>query len=147
MDCSSPGSSDRGILQARILKWVAIPFSRGPSGPRDQTESPALQADSLPSEPLEKPHIYLLIYFWLLGLSLAAVSGGGSLVVVGRLLIMATSLVVEHDLWSAWASAVHLSDSGVQGVVVEHGLSCSMAYRISPDQGLNQCPLHWQSDC
>ena len=35
MDCSSPGSSVHGILQARILKWVAIPFPRGFSG--DQT--------------------------------------------------------------------------------------------------------------
>ena len=29
MDCSPPGSSVHGILQARILEWVAIPFSRG----------------------------------------------------------------------------------------------------------------------
>ena len=31
MDCSLPGSSVHGILQARILEWVAIPFSKGPS--------------------------------------------------------------------------------------------------------------------
>ena len=37
MDCSPPGSSVRGILQARILEWVAIPSSRGSSRPRDQT--------------------------------------------------------------------------------------------------------------
>ena len=37
MDCSLPGSSVRGILQARMLEWVAIPFSRGSSQPRDQT--------------------------------------------------------------------------------------------------------------
>ena len=37
MDCSPPGSSVHGILQARILEWVAIPFSRGISQPRDQT--------------------------------------------------------------------------------------------------------------
>ena len=37
MDCSPPGSSVHGILQGRILKWVAIPFSRGSSWPRDQT--------------------------------------------------------------------------------------------------------------
>ena len=30
-DCSPPGSSAHGILQARILEWVAIPFSRGSS--------------------------------------------------------------------------------------------------------------------
>ena len=46
-----PGSSVLGILQARILECVAIPFSRGPFPPRDQSQS-TLQADSLPSEPL-----------------------------------------------------------------------------------------------
>ena len=38
MDCSPPGFSVHGILQARILKWVAISFSRGSSQPRDQTQ-------------------------------------------------------------------------------------------------------------
>ena len=37
MDCSSPGSSVHGMLQARILKWVAMPSFRGSSRPRDQT--------------------------------------------------------------------------------------------------------------
>ena len=37
MDCSPPVSSFHGILQARILEWVDIPFSRGPSRFRDQT--------------------------------------------------------------------------------------------------------------
>ena len=37
MDCSLPGSSIHGILQARILEWVAIAFSRRSSQPRDQT--------------------------------------------------------------------------------------------------------------
>ena len=52
---SSPGPSVHGILQARTLEWVAIFFSRGSSQPRDWTSSPALQADSLPSEPPGKP--------------------------------------------------------------------------------------------
>ena len=34
----NPGSSVHGILQARILEWVAIPFSRGSSQPRDRTQ-------------------------------------------------------------------------------------------------------------
>ena len=38
MDCSLPGSSAHGILQARILEWVAMPSSRGSSQPRDQTQ-------------------------------------------------------------------------------------------------------------
>ena len=37
MDYSLPGSSVHGILQARILEWVAIPFFRGSSQPRAQT--------------------------------------------------------------------------------------------------------------
>ena len=48
---SPPGSSVHGILQARILEWVAIPFSI----PGIEPGSPALQADSLPSEPSGKP--------------------------------------------------------------------------------------------
>ena len=38
MDCSPSGSSVHGILQARILEWVAIPFSRVSSLPRDWTQ-------------------------------------------------------------------------------------------------------------
>ena len=37
VDCSPPGSSVHGILQARILEWVAISFSRGSSQPRDRS--------------------------------------------------------------------------------------------------------------
>ena len=88
---SPPGSSVHGILQARILQWVAISFSRGISSPRDWTwvsciagklftewatrearilewvalpsskgsfkpRPPALQVNSLPSEPPGKPN-------------------------------------------------------------------------------------------
>ena len=38
LDCSPPGSSIHGILQARILEWVAISFSRGSSQPSDWTQ-------------------------------------------------------------------------------------------------------------
>ena len=51
MDCSPPGSSVHGILQARILEWVAMPSSRDLPDPGIEPESPAvpaLQADSLP---------------------------------------------------------------------------------------------------
>ena len=47
MDCSPPGSFVLGILQARLLEWVAISLSRGSSRPTDQIRSPALQADSV----------------------------------------------------------------------------------------------------
>ena len=38
LDCSPPGSSVHGILQTRILQWIAIFFSRGSSQPGDQTQ-------------------------------------------------------------------------------------------------------------
>ena len=40
VDCSPPGSTVHGILQARILEWVTISFSRGSSWPRDRTQVP-----------------------------------------------------------------------------------------------------------
>ena len=43
-----------GILQARILEWVAFPFSRGSSQPRIEPRSPTLQAASLLAEPQKK---------------------------------------------------------------------------------------------
>ena len=46
MDCNPLGSSVHEILQARILKWLAMPFSMGSS-----SGSPAFQVGSLPSEP------------------------------------------------------------------------------------------------
>ena len=55
MDCGLPGSSVHGVFQARILEWVAKPFSRGPPDPGIKPGSPALQADSLLSEPPGKP--------------------------------------------------------------------------------------------
>ena len=55
MDCILSGSSVHGILQARILQWVAIPFYRGSSWPSDRTWILALQIDSLPSEPPGRP--------------------------------------------------------------------------------------------
>ena len=48
---SLPGSSVHVIFQARVLEWVAISFSRVSSRPRDGTWSPALQADTVLSEP------------------------------------------------------------------------------------------------
>ena len=60
MDCSPPGSSIHGILQARILEWVAIPFSRGSFCPRDQTCVSRIAGKFFffkPSEPPGKPSI------------------------------------------------------------------------------------------
>ena len=55
MDSSPPVSSVHGILQARILEWVAMPFSGGSSNLGIEPRSPTLQADSLLSKPPGKP--------------------------------------------------------------------------------------------
>ena len=54
MDCSPPGSSVHGVLQASILKGVAIPFSRGSSQPRNQS-----QVSRIAGEPPGKPFLDL----------------------------------------------------------------------------------------
>ena len=57
IDYSPPGFSVHGILQARILEWVAMPSSRGSAllDPEIEPTSPALQADSLPLSPKGSP--------------------------------------------------------------------------------------------
>ena len=57
MDCSPPGSSVPGILQARVLEWVAMPSSRGSSQPRDQTLTSSASAGTFP--PLAPPRAKL----------------------------------------------------------------------------------------
>ena len=58
VDCSPPGSSVHGISQARIPEWVAIPFSRGSSRPRDPTHVSCVSCivgRFVTAEPLGKP--------------------------------------------------------------------------------------------
>ena len=64
-DCSPPGSFVHGVLQARILGWVAISFSRGASGPRDQIKSlasPALARGFVTTPPPGKPYAKLNVF-------------------------------------------------------------------------------------
>ena len=55
VDCSPPGSSVHGVLQARALEWVAMPSCGDLPHPGIEPRSPALQVDSLPAEPPWKP--------------------------------------------------------------------------------------------
>ena len=65
MDCSPPGSSVHGILQARILEWVAMPFSKGSFWPRNQTlisyiSCTGRQGGFFPTTKLGNPGLYNL---------------------------------------------------------------------------------------
>ena len=55
MGCSPPGSLVHRISQERVLEWVAFPFSRGSSPPRDRTQVSCIAGDALPSELPGKP--------------------------------------------------------------------------------------------
>ena len=62
MGCGLPGSSFPGILQAGILEWVAISFSRRSSQPRDRNWVSCMQADTLPSELPSKDPMHVLLH-------------------------------------------------------------------------------------
>ena len=77
VDCSPPGSSVHGILQARILEWVAISSSRGFSRPRDRTQVSRI------SEPPGKP---------------LRVTGSGYQFLEGDRRLFTYSLVLQKDI-------------------------------------------------
>ena len=95
LDCSPPGSSVHGILQAGILQWVTISFSRGPSQPRDWTQVSFIASRCFTSELLGKPNVLNTI-----------------LKVKNRKLYeyrMVVSAVYPHDLvydWELWFFAL-----------------------------------------
>ena len=64
MDCSPPGSSVHGSLQARILVWVAMPSSRGSSQPRDQTHASCVSCTAGGFFTPEHKCILFILNFW-----------------------------------------------------------------------------------
>ena len=71
VDCSLPGSSLNGILQARVLEWVAISFSRGSSRSRDRTRVSGIPGRRFNLWATREAHLILnhsikqrSIYFW-----------------------------------------------------------------------------------
>ena len=66
MDCTLPGSSVHGILQARILEWAAMPSSRGSSRPRNWTwvsMSPALAGKFFTTSATSESLYWILLFF------------------------------------------------------------------------------------
>ena len=66
MDCISPGSSVHGILQARILEWVAISFSRGSYPPKNQTHVSHTAGGFFTTEPARNPPALKWCSIWFL---------------------------------------------------------------------------------
>jgi len=67
MDYSPPGSSLHEILQARMLEWVAMPFSKGSSQPMDQTHVSFISSIAgrfFTTEPQESPEFSILPGKW-----------------------------------------------------------------------------------
>ena len=62
-DCSPPGSSVHGNLQARILEWVAIPSFRGSSQPRDQTHVSCIAGRLFRAEPPGEPNHFIMYVY------------------------------------------------------------------------------------
>ena len=60
IDCNLLGSSVDGILQARIVEWVAISFSRGSSRPRDRTQISCIGGGFFTVQAQRRPMIYKL---------------------------------------------------------------------------------------
>ena len=59
VDCSPPGSSVHGVLQARRLEWVALSSFRGSSQPRDRTRISCIVGGFFTSEHWEVIHVYI----------------------------------------------------------------------------------------
>ena len=100
MDYSLPVSSVHGILQARILEWVAIPFSRRSSWPRDWKQVSCIAGRCFTTEPPGKPS--WRSGSWLLPTFLGSCSlpSLGSLLLLSHLLLwlFPTSLFSYKDL-------------------------------------------------
>ena len=85
-----------GILQAKILEWVAIPFSRGSSQPRDRTQVSRITGGSWPSEPPGKPTLRSRIVLFLPIVSRCQTQNKYLLNVISNSLIISQLLIRNH---------------------------------------------------
>ena len=90
-----------------------------------------------------KRNVYTIVYNFVN----LCIFGSAESSLLCRLLLVVASLVVEHGLQSFRVSVVMAPELQRTGlIVVAHGLSCSLACGILPNQGSNRCLLHWQVD-
>ena len=107
MECSVPGSSVHGLSQARILEWIAISLSRGFLHPGIKPKSPALQVDTLLSDPTrEVPSTQLLLHKIQWHTTIAIYSQW--------ILTYSQKLFTSMGVQVGWVTLHHLSYLGVQ---------------------------------
>ena len=130
MDYSPPGSSVHGILQGRILEWVAVLSSSGSSQPRDWT--PALQADSLLLNHLRSPQKDYIWWKWFVAQSTV------------QFFNHHWYLIIEK-LHRKFRVSVQFSHSVVSDSLWPHGLQHARLPCPSPTSGAssNSCPSSW----
>ena len=107
MDCILPGSSVHGILQARILEWGSISFSRGSSPPRDGT-SVSCVCGFFTTESHGKPrvrHMLTLILPWV-GMGSAEFSGAR---LVTTAMGLTTAVLAPSGYWRLLCGCLGLS--------------------------------------
>ena len=109
MDCNPPGSSNNGILQARILEWVSISFSRGSSWPRNRTQVSCIAGRLFTDwaiRSLASPGLGSLVaacvffYLW----------HAGSLIAASKLLAAACGIQFSGQDWT-WAPCIGSTES------------------------------------
>ena len=135
MDCSQPGSSDHGILQERILEWVAMPSSRGLPNLGIKPRSPTLQVDFLPTEPAGKPKNTRVC-------SLSLLQGNFSTQELNLGLLLAGGFL------TSWAAcSIQFSHSVMSKYLWPHGLQHIRLLCLVPTPGAcsNSC-FHWVGD-
>ena len=106
MDYSLPGSSFHGIFQARILEWVSIPFYRGTSWPRDQTNTldcTSIYLKNLKSEIKQNIKVLHWFKFSLRGLSTRCEQQEGTRKVL-QLKARSCISYVSHNHWTLTTS-------------------------------------------
>ena len=155
-----------GILQARILEWVAMPSSRGSSQRRDRTRSPALQVDSLPAEQPGKSH-QVTVYFkqplegshanFLPNAEMSSktplkdgnwAADGATIylatIIARHCVIICSSLVAQSvenlpAMWETWVQSLGWEDPLEEGMATHSSI---LAWRISMDRGVWWATVH-----
>ena len=152
MDCSPPGSFVHGIFQARILEWVAFPSPGDLPDPGIKLGSPALQADSLPSESWEKPLNDVTSNLFTHSSVLARDGGAWWAAVYGvaqsrtRLKRLSSS---SNLFWNLLLMECSPPGSSVNGIFQARILECiviSYSRGSFPPRDQTPCLLHWQAD-